>query len=332
MTGAVDLVELWRGGRLESVHQGHAVVMNGAGEVVESWGNPDHVTYPRSSAKIIQALPMVESGVADRMGLTQAHLALSCASHSGAAIHTDPVQRWLDDLGLNDDAFRCGPQWPSDLPARNGLVKTDDSPCRYHNNCSGKHAGFLTMVAANGWGPEYVEADHPLQQVIKTTFEEVCENTSPGWGIDGCSAPNHAMSMRGVAHAMARFAVADDSTTRGAAMVRLREATMAHPALVANVDRACTHLMQAGKGAVSVKTGAEGYFIAIIPGKGLGVALKIMDGGTRASECAMAAILCRLGVLDKDDPLVSRYRNPDLKNFAGLVTGDMRPAAALASV
>ena len=324
MSEAVNLVELWRGGRMESVHAGHAVVMNAGGEIVQSWGNPDHVTYPRSSAKILQALPMVESGVADRIGLTQAQLALSCASHSGAAIHTAPVQRWLDDLGLDDDAFVCGPQWPSDLPARNELVKTDSSPCRHHNNCSGKHCGFLTMVKANGWGPDYADIDHPLQEVIKQTFEEVTDETSAGWGIDGCSAPNHAVSIRGMARAMATIAGADDSTARGAAMVRLREATMAYPELVANEDRACTHLMRASKGKVSVKTGAEGYFIAIIPEQKLGVALKVMDGTTRASECAMAAILCRLGVVDAADPLVSRYVNPTLKNFAGLVTGDMR--------
>jgi len=269
---------------MESVHAGHAVVMNATGEVVQSWGNPDHVTYPRSSAKILQALPLVESGVAERMGLTQAQLALSCASHSGAAIHTAPVQRWLGDMDMDDDAFVCGPQWPADLPARNDLVKTDSSPCRRHNNCSGKHCGFLTMVKANGWGPEYADIDHPLQEVIKQTFEEVTDETSGGWGIDGCSAPNHAVSK----------------------------------------DRACTHLMRAGKGKVSVKTGAEGYFIAIIPDQKLGVALKIMDGTTRAAECAMAAILCRLGVVDAADPLVSRYANPTLKNFAGLVTGDMR--------
>ena len=330
MSKAVDLVELWRGERLESVHQGHAVIVDDTGDVVHSWGDPTHVTYPRSSAKMLQALPMVESGVADRFGLTTEHLALSCASHSGAAIHTDRAQAWLKDLGLVDDAFRCGPQWPADLPARNGLVKEDASPCRYHNNCSGKHCGFLTMVKANGWGPEYVEIDHPLQVAIKQVFEELTDETSAGWGIDGCSAPNHAASMHGLGRAMAKIASADDSTKRGAAMVRLREATMKHPELVANVDRACTHLMQAGNGKVSVKTGAEGYFVAILPDKRMGVALKIMDGGTRASECAMAAILCRLGALDANDPLVKRYRNPDLKNFAGLITGDMRPSVALA--
>jgi L-asparaginase II len=279
---------------------------------------------------MLQAVPMVESGVADRFGLTTEQLALSCASHSGAAIHTDRAQAWLKALGLGDDAFQCGPQWPSDIPARNGLVKADDTPCRYHNNCSGKHCGFLTMVKANGWRPDYVEIDHPLQVAIKQVFEELTDETSPGWGIDGCSAPNHAASMVGLGRAMAKIASADDSTTRGAAMVRLREATMKHPELVANVDRACTHMMQAGKGKVSVKTGAEGYFIAVLPEKRMGVALKIMDGGTRASECAMAAILCRLGVLDANDPLVKRYRNPDLTNFAGLITGDMRPSVALA--
>ena len=323
MVNSVNLVEIWRGERLESVHSGHAVVMDASGNIHTSWGNPDHITYPRSSAKILQALPMVESGVADRVNLTQPQLALACASHSGASIHTDPVRRWLSDLELNDDSFVCGPQWPSDLTARNGLVKSDATPCRYHNNCSGKHCGFLTMVKANNWEPEYAEIDHPLQVAIKQAFEEITEETSAGWGIDGCSAPNHAVSIRGMARAMATIAAADDSTTRGAAMVRLREATMAYPELVANTNRACTHLMRAGKGRVSVKTGAEGYFIAIIPEMGLGVALKIMDGTTRAAECTMAAILCRLGVLDANDPLVSRYANPTLKNFAGLVTGEM---------
>lgn len=330
MTTAVDFVELWRGGMLESVHQGHAVVVDETGQIIAAWGDPDFVTYPRSSAKMLQALPMVESGVADRFGLTTEQLALSCASHSGAAIHTDRVQRWLNDLDLGDDAFQCGPQWPSDLPARDGLIKEGAGPCRYHNNCSGKHCGFITMNKAHGWGPDYVAIDHPLQVAIKQVVEDLTETVSPAWGIDGCSAPNHATSICGMARAMAKFAAAKDSGTRGAAMVRLRTAMMAHPELVSNTDRACNHLMRAGKGKVAVKTGAEGFFIAILPEQRLGVALKIVDGTTRAAECAMAAILCRLGVLDPADPNVKAYRNPDLKNFAGLVTGDMRPAAALA--
>ncbi len=330
MTDPVDFVEVWRGERLESLHRGHAVVVDERGEILHAWGDPLAVTYPRSSAKMLQALPLVESGVADRFGLSVEQLALSCASHSGAAIHTDRVQRWLADLEMGEDAFVCGPQWPADIPARDQLIKADESPCKYHNNCSGKHCGFLTMVKANGWGPDYVAIDHPLQVGIKQAFEELTQETSPGWGIDGCSAPNHASSILGMGRAMATYASADDSTTRGAAMVRLRNAMIAHPELVSNTDRACNALMRAGKGKVAVKTGAEGYFIAILPELKMGVALKIIDGATRASECAMAAILCKLGVLDANDPTVKAYRNPDLKNFAGLVTGEMRPSAALA--
>lgn len=330
MSDPVDFVELWRGGRLESKHTGHAVVVDGAGEIVHAWGDPHFVTYPRSSAKMIQALPMVESGIADKAGLSTEQLALSCASHSGAAIHTSRVQRWLADLDLDDSAFNCGPQWPADVPARDGLIKGDASPCKYHNNCSGKHCGFLTVVKANGWGPEYVAADHPLQVGIQQTFEEVTDMASQGWGIDGCSAPNHATSIYAMANAMAKFANAVEGDARGTAMVRLRNAMMEHPELIANEDRACTHLMRAARGKLAVKTGAEGFFIAILPELKLGVALKVTCGTTRASECAMAAILCKLGVLDADDPAVKAYRNPDLKNFAGLITGDMRPSVALA--
>jgi L-asparaginase II len=329
MSEPVDFVELWRGGMLESVHRGHAVVVDEAGEIVQAWGDPHAVIYPRSSAKMLQALPMVESGVADRFGLSPQQLALSCASHSAAPIHTDKVQAWLSDLELGDDAFRCGPNWPMDTAARKAMIRSDATPCRYHNECSGKHCGFLTMTKANGWGPDYVEVDHPLQVLIKRTFEEATGEQSPAWGIDGCSAPNFATSLLGMGRAMAKYASAGDDT-RGAAMIRLREAMMAHPELVANDDRACTQLMRAAKGKGAFKTGAEGFFVAILPEQRLGVALKIVDGAQRARDCAIAAILCKLGVLDKNDPVVKAYRNPDVVNFAGLITGDIRPSAALA--
>lgn len=329
MSGAVDLVEIWRGGLLESVHQGHAVVVDEAGEIVQAWGDPDAIVYPRSSAKMLQALPMVESGVAERYGLNSEHLALACASHSAAAIHTDRVQAWLGDLDLEDDAFRCGANWPMDDTARNAMIKTDATPCRYHNECSGKHCGFLTMTKANGWGPDYVEVDHPLQVLIRQTFEEATGEQSAGHGIDGCSAPNFATSLHGMGRAMAKYASAG-SDTRGLAMARLRDAMMLHPELVANDDRACTRLMRAARGKAAMKTGAEGYFVAMLPEKRLGVALKITDGASRARDCAIAAIMCKLGVLDANDPEVKAYRNPQIRNFAGLITGDIRPAAAIA--
>ena len=135
MVHPVDLVEVWRGDLLESVHQGHVVICDATGEVVDAWGDPTALIYPRSSCKMFQALPLIESGAADTAGLTEAHLALACASHQGARIHTDRVTAWLSDLGLDDHALRCGPQLPNDVPARNDLIKRDASPCQYHNNC-----------------------------------------------------------------------------------------------------------------------------------------------------------------------------------------------------
>lgn len=328
MGGPVDLVEIWRGDLLESVHRGHAVVCDDSGQILQAWGDPEAVIYPRSSCKMVQALPLLESGAGAH--LTDEQLALACASHNGAAIHTTRVNAWLDDLGLTDADFRCGPQMPADIPARDGLIRADEQPCQVHNNCSGKHAGFLTLNKHLGGGADYEQIDHPVQQACKATFEEVTGETSPGFGIDGCSAPNHASTLHGLGRAMAFFASAQDrSDTRSQAAVKLVQAMVTHPALVAGETRACTDLMRAMDGKVAIKTGAEGVFIAIIPEKKLGVALKIADGATRASESAIAAILVKLGVLDPVHPAAIARMQPAILNRRDIVTGQTRPAAAL---
>jgi len=330
MTKPVPLTEIWRGPLAESVHHGHAVICDASGRIVESWGDPQAVVLPRSSAKMIQALPLVESGAADARGLTQTHLALACASHNGAAVHTGPVQAWLADLGLTDDDFRCGPQEPDDRAAREALIRADQSPCQVHNNCSGKHAGFLTLTGHLGANPEYVDPDHPVQRACLDAFEAVTGESSPGFGIDGCSAPNFATTLHGMARAMAWFASAKEG--RGArqdAAVRLWQAMVAHPLLVAGEGRACTELMRACTEPVALKTGAEAFFVAIIPGRGLGVALKIVDGGTRAADCTIAALLVRLGVLEADHPATRRFMNAPVLNRRRVEVGMIRPAAAL---
>lgn len=330
MINPVNLVEIWRGSLLESVHQGHAVVCHASGDILHAWGDPDALVYPRSSAKMIQALPLIESGAADRFGLSAAQLALACASHNGAAIHTDRVQSWLTDLELDDSALRCGAQAPLEKSVRHGMIKTDDSPCQYHNNCSGKHAGFLTLGKHLGAGPEYVESDHPVQQAIFDAFNEVTGFESPTFGIDGCSAPNPATTIHAMARAMAFFASANpDGDLRNRAAARLRNAMMAYPELVAGEGRPCTRLMRACNGKVAIKFGAEAYFIAIIPDQKLGVALKISDGSTRAANCAIAAILVKLGLLDSEHPEAQAYINEPIINWRGIHTGWMRPAPTL---
>ena len=328
MAPAENLVELWRGDMMESVHQGHAVVCDASGDVIHAWGDPTAVIYPRSSCKMIQALPLLESGAGAH--LTDEQLALACASHQGAAIHTDRVGDWLADLGLSDSDFRCGPQMPGDKDAMYGLIRAHETPCQVHNNCSGKHAGFLTLNKHLGGDADYELVDHPVQTACKSAFEEVTQETSPHYGIDGCSAPNHACTVTGLARAMATFAAAGSKgDLREQAMVRLRDAMMAYPELVAGETRACTDLMRAMQGKVAIKTGAEAVFVAIVPELKLGVALKIADGSTRASEAAIAAILVKLGVLDANHPATRARMTPEVTNWRGTVCGHIRPSATL---
>ena len=327
MHGAVPLVEVWRGDLMESRHLGHAVICDARGEIVEAWGDPAQTIYPRSACKMIQALPLVESGAAAKLG--DERLALACASHNGAAIHTDRVAQWLADLSLDGEDLRCGPQMPEDRAAREGLICADCAPGQVHNNCSGKHAGFLALGRHLRAGPEYVAPDHPVQRAVREAFEEVTAEDSPAIAIDGCSAPNFATSLHGLARAMAAFAAAEGDGARPQAMRRLREAMMRHPELVAGEGRACTNLMRGLSGRAAVKTGAEGVFVAILPGLRLGVALKIADGATRASECAITALLVRLGLLQRDDPLTTLYLDAPQRNRRGIVTGAVRAAPGL---
>ncbi len=326
-TAAVAMIQVLRGDRIESEHAGHAVVCRPDGSIVAAWGDPEAVIYPRSSCKMLQALPLVESGAA--AGLGDDALALACASHQGAAMHTGRVAQWLAELGLTEADLRCGTHWPHDTETRDALIRSGASPCQLHNNCSGKHAGFLHLGRHLGAGPDYIDPDHPVQRAVRAAFEEVTGAPSPGHAIDGCSAPNFATRLSGLAGAMARFAeaaVTGGYDRRGRAMARLCDAMVAHPELVAGEGRSCTELMRAMGGQVAVKTGAEAVFVAILPRQRLGVALKIADGATRASEAAIARLLVHLGALSPDAPVCRRLVDAELRNWQGTPTGRIIPA------
>ncbi|MEI6099716.1 MAG: asparaginase [Alphaproteobacteria bacterium] len=325
---AEPMVELWRGGLLESVHAGHAVICDAMGQIVESWGNPAEIIFPRSSCKMLQALPLMESGAFDAAGLTEAHAAFACASHYGSSLHTSLAHSWLTGLGMGESDLRCGAHEPTDKVERNRLIKADESPCQYHNNCSGKHCGFLTMNRHLKGGQDYTDLDHPLQVQIKQAFEEVTGEVSSGWGIDGCSAPNFATSLHGLARAMAAFAAATSfGDGRDRAMHRLTRAMAAYPELVAGDTSCDTELMRAMDGRVTLKGGAEAVHIAIIPALKLGVAIKIVDGGYRASDAVIAALLVRLGVLDAGHKYTRKRLNAVQTNWRGKETGVLKLSA-----
>lgn len=326
MVAAVPMVEVWRGGMLECSHLGHAVICD-AGGIVESWGDPEAVIFPRSAFKMIQALPLVESGAAAAFGLTQAQLAFACASHRGAALHVAKAAEWLAGIGLGEADLRCGSHEPGDRAEMVRLIKTDQSPCQYHNNCSGKHSGFLTLNKHLGGHADYIEIDHPVQIAVKAAFEETTGEPTRGYGFDGCSAPSFTTSVHGLARAMAYFAAAPEGgSTRDRAAFQLTRAMAAYPELVAGEGACCTELMRAMGGRVTIKTGADGVYVAIIPEKKMGVALKIIDGGVRGQEAAIAGLLVRLGVLDADHQATRKRVNAVQKNCRGIETGIIKMA------
>lgn len=324
------LVEVTRGRLVESVHRGAIAIVDAGGDIVFSLGDIALPVYPRSALKPIQALPLLESGAADASGVSDEEIALACASHSGEPMHTTRVAAWLARLGLGEGDLACGAHSSRYEPVADDMIRRGEMPTRIHNNCSGKHTGFLAVARHWKIGTAgYERHDHPVQQAVAKALGELSgiQGELP-WGVDGCAAPNFALPLAAFARALARLAdPAQLGGPRARAAGRVVAAMMAHPELVAGTGRACTMLMRAGGGRYAVKTGAEGVYAAMIPGHGIGVALKIDDGAGRAAETAIAFLLARLGLVESES--VRELAAAPVVNTRGTVVGERRPAEAL---
>jgi L-asparaginase II len=314
------LVEITRGELVESFHRGAVAVADAQG-LRFVLGDVETPVYTRSSLKPIQALPLVECGAAEAFGVSDAEVALACASHSGEPMHTEAVAAWLKRIGCNENDLICGPQVPRYEPTSQAMAATQEKPSRLHNNCSGKHTGFLT-VARYLKAPiaNYVAIGHPVQQAVLKAVTALSGYANPAWGIDGCAAPNFALPLAAFARALARVA---GRQTPGAD--RILRAMIAYPELVAGTGRFGTEVMRAAKGKVAAKVGAEGVYAAMLPDLGLGVALKIDDGGSRAAEIAIAVILEKLAVIDP----AAGFASAPIINTRGTAVGMRRAAQAL---
>lgn len=321
-------VLVYRGDVIESRHRVAFAIANAAGDVLDARGKIDRPVFPRSAIKMLQAIPLVETGAADFFALTPAELALACASHNGEPRHAEAVAAWLSRLSFSPNDLECGAHPPSHAPSAQSLARGGSPPSPLHNNCSGKHAGMLTLARHLGVDPKgYIEPDHPVQQVIGEALASMTETSPlPAPAVDGCGIPTFAIPLRNLALAMARFADPASLSSAGAeACERLAAAMIKHPEMVAGEDRPCTSIMEAMP-AVVAKTGAEGVYTTAWPERGLGIALKVEDGATRASSVALMALLERLGAVDA----VARERlkdvaRPVLKNHAGTVVGRIEP-------
>ncbi|WP_274424937.1 asparaginase [Chelativorans sp. YIM 93263] len=329
------LVEAFRGGVVESRHRGAVAVVDGDGKFVLEIGDVERPVFPRSAVKAVQALPLVESGAADAYRFGNRQLALACASHSGEPAHTETARAMLNCAGFDENAYECGVHWPKHHETYLALARSGGAPSQLHNNCSGKHAGFLCTCAHAGIDHQgYVAHGHPLQEMIREALVDVtgAAHATDTCGTDGCSIPTYAVPLKNLATGFARMATGNGlSPERARAAQRLFAACMAEPFFVAGTDRADTVMIEAGKGRLFTKTGAEGVFCAAIPELGLGIALKCDDGATRAAEVMIASTAARL--LKADDPLrgqLAAMARPVQKNWRGIEVGGLRPAGDLA--
>lgn len=321
-------VEIIRGTIVESRHQVSAVVADASGAILHAWGDPERVTYPRSSSKPLQALPTVVSGAADHFGLSDREVALSCASHNAEPAHTSVVESWLGTIGLSVDALECGPHWPIHEESGFALARNGGAPCALHNNCSGKHSGFLTLAQFRGHDPSnYISPQHPLQVEIRAALERLCDLSleNAPCAIDGCSVPNWGMPLRNFAQGLARLATGEGLPEDWqAASKRIHQTMSSNAFYVAGTGRACTKVMELFKGRLISKGGAEGVNAASVPEQGVGIALKTEDGTGRAAEVALAEVLTKIGMVPDDSVAWDELREPSIRNRRGFVTGKLR--------
>lgn len=326
------LVEVTRGDYVESVHRGAISILDAKGKELVAIGDVEHPVFPRSAIKPLQALYLVESGAVEGFNLNASDIALSCASHSGEAVHTKGVSIMLDKAGLNATCLECGTQWPTSTEERAVIMKAGEKPVALHNNCSGKHAGFICASHHLGEKVEgYIMPDHPAQRETKGILENLYDfnlGNQNQTGTDGCSIPTYAVPLKNLSLGFAKFAAKNTgSAGRDQAMEKIHDACVSHPNLVAGTKRFDTVIMEAFGKTVLVKTGAEGVYAGSIPSLGLGIALKCEDGTTRASEAMMA--VCLAALLEERPVSLERYLNLELKNRNGWKVGCVKPVDGL---
>ncbi len=307
------LVEAWRGGIVESAHRGAYAVVDGDGQLLLAAGDIERPVFPRSAVKLLQALPLVASGAADALQLSDEELALACASHAGEARHAATAAAMLAKAGVDVTALECGSHWPYHEASAHELARRGESPSALHNNCSGKHSGFVCLGChlhggadgLRGFLAAYVEPAHSVMREVSAALQ-----ATTGWdlsrsarGTDGCSIPAHAVPLRHLALAFARVASGQGlSPEHAGAARRLRAAIARAPYMVAGSGRFDTRVMERLGARVCCKVGAEGMHCAALPELGLGIAVKMDDGNnSRACEVVMAALLQRLLPLADDD-------------------------------
>jgi len=324
------LAEVFRKNIVESFHRGSAIVVDKNGEIVLRVGDVDRNIFPRSSLKLFQTIPLVETGAADHYGLSDKEIALACASHNAEPMHVETVLNWLERLGLDKEDLECGPDLPLLNKEAYRLLSANEKPTRVHQNCSGKHAGMLTLARfMNIETKGYSDHNHATQAAWMKALSALTGTDIHGleWERDGCGLPAICIPMERLAFGFAQFANLDNmDENRAKAMNRILTAIRRHPKMIAGSERCCSAVISETQGSIIVKTGAEGVYGGVIPDMELGFVLKIDDGCKRGSEVALGGLLKKLGALsDLHYRNLTPYFEPDIRNSQGYITGKIIP-------
>lgn len=327
------LVEVTRGSDVECIHAGSVAVVNTRGELLYQAGDPHFMTFTRSTIKPFQAAPFLRDGGPAKFGFDTRDIAMLCASHSGEKMHTETVQSMLAKSGCNEHQLRCGCHVPMAYAALDRQPPAGETYTQLHNNCSGKHAGFLASCVQHGQSLDgYLDPAHPLQQSVRKSVAHFAgiEESDMRMGIDGCSAPNYAMPLSSLALSYARLAEGREDAEYGDALGTLYDAMTTHPELVSGTGRNDLAFMQTAPRDWVAKIGADGVQVIGVRSSGLGIAIKIADGNMRALYTAAVSVLQQLGLVDdpQSSPLAPWVR-PQLHNYMALPTGEVRATGLL---
>ena len=319
-----------RGGYPENVFYGSVAVVDRSGKLIASVGDVDAPIFTRSALKPLQALPLVANPRFAEYGLTAKEIALLCSSHNGEAIHAETAERLLAKIGLTDADLQCGNHAPYWYKWNNQRPEEGKRWSSYFHNCSGKHSGMLLqakLLAAST--KTYLEPENAVQQLILEAVAYATGAANPSampWGTDGCSAPNFAVPLKGLAHAFAWLSRSEDDARYGSAPRKLFEAMAAHPEMVSGEGRNDLALSTAGRGDWATKVGAEGVQTLASRSRGIGIAAKLSNGNGDALMVAFCAVLEQLNMLDASArDILAPWAGQSIKSVRGIEVGRLQP-------
>lgn len=320
------VAKVYRGDLVDLTHIGHIAVVDYTGKLMYYYGNPDRVTFARSSAKPIQAIPVYESGAVDAYGITGREAALFCGSHSGESFHVDAVESILSKAGLNNGYLQCGTHEPYAGYVVQALRDKGLSPEPVHCNCSGKHSGMLiTAKYLNEDLDTYYKPEHPVQKRIMKTLSEICEYDEDKivTAVDGCGVPVHAMPLYKFAQGCARLSKPEVlGDKRGQIVRRITDSMAAHPEMVGGTDRMCTDLMKICGDRLFAKEGAAAYYAVGLKDRGIGMSFKIEDAAKGIVYAVVLEVLRQLDVITSEElKKLEKYYVMESINHKGEIVG-----------